>query len=177
LIAYLNCACGFGKDRVRHDAFSFDECGNDPNRNTSNTVLGWERENVSPITHYILSFLSFDGAAIQTDPGSIWADGGGSTTEFVLDADVGAAMAAAQRNNKKVMLSLGGETGSSRYLEWWRTHGSTAEARVGGMRAAIVAAIERFEQGNGGLKVDGIDIDIELGGGYVCLHPTPPAPD
>eukprot|EP00035_Acanthoeca_spectabilis_P039755 m.64841 g.64841 ORF g.64841 m.64841 type:complete len:457 (+) comp9730_c0_seq2:126-1496(+) len=168
LVAYLNCACGFGHTAIRHDEYSFDECGNDPDP-TGNTVLSWEAKGQSPITHYVLSFLSFDGGAIQTDPGSIWADGGGSLFNFALEGNISAAMSMAQRNGKKIMLSLGGETGSSRFIEWWHTHGTSSEARVAGMRQSILTAISKFERDNNNraIKVDGIDVDIELGGGYV----------
>src|SRR5205814_2338339 len=112
-----------------------------------------------------VSFLSFKGADIQSDPGGIWQNGGGSATDFALDLGLRVALQSARAHGKKVMLSLGGEAGSSGFLAWWSAQGSGTAARVAGMRAKIAAAVDAFSRQNT-LGVDGIDVDIELGGGY-----------
>eukprot|EP00041_Stephanoeca_diplocostata_P008846 m.132610 g.132610 ORF g.132610 m.132610 type:complete len:458 (-) comp17504_c0_seq6:2361-3734(-) len=165
MVAYVNCACGFGFEKLQHNAWSYDVCGADPNPG-ENTVLGWEQAKSSPVTHYVLSFLSFSGSDIQTDAGSIWADGGGSRTNFTLTRSISAAMAMAKSNDKKIMLSIGGETGSRNFLDYWSAKGSTSEERIDAMHSDMSAAIAQFESHNRGVTVDGVDIDIELGGGY-----------
>lgn len=131
-------------------------------------VQAWEESGSSPVTHYILSFLSFQGSQIQSDPGSIWQTGGGSTADFTLAPKLAAAMGAAQKRHKKVLLSIGGELGSSQFIQYWQSKGSTSAERVAGMRKDLHAVIDIFEHQNAkyGVAVDGIDIDIELGGGY-----------
>src|SRR5205823_1317016 len=122
-------------------------------------------ENTSPITHYVISFLSFTGAKIQTDPGEIWANGGGSTTDFTLQQNLAEAMRSAQLHGKKIMLSVGGAVGSGNFLPWWNAAGATSADRVAGMRAQLMQVAQRFAQQNM-INVDGFDIDIELGGVY-----------
>lgn len=158
LVAYVNTLCGFG---IGPDNGT---CLDDPDPN-QNHVLAWECANKSPITHYVLSFFSFKGAEIQTDPGPIWANGGGSTTDFALHPNLRAAMLAARSAGAKIMLSLGGEVGSSGFLAWWTAQGGTSAARVGMMRTRIDAMARAFASQNA-LPADGIDVDIELGGAY-----------
>src|SRR6185503_4564300 len=108
VVAYVHCLCGFGVGS------SNGECLDEPDPNV-NQVERWEREGVSPITHYVVSFLSFEGHSIKADSGSVWANGGGSTTDFTLDARLVQALRAAQARGKQVWLSLGGESGSEHY--------------------------------------------------------------
>ena len=77
LVAYVNCMCGFGVGP------NGGACLSDPDPNV-NHVESWETAGTSPITHYVISFLSFSGGEIQTDPGEIWANGGGHTDNFTL---------------------------------------------------------------------------------------------
>jgi hypothetical protein len=158
VVAYVNCLCGFGAG----DQGGACLANPDP---AVNHVQKWEDDGVSPITHYIISFLSFQGAAIRTDPGSIWADEGGSTSKFELEPHLKAAMLAAQKRGKKIVLSLGGEAGSSGFLNWWSSAGADSEARVAGMRGQLKQVAKLFEQQNG-IRVDGFDVDIELGAVY-----------
>jgi hypothetical protein len=156
LVAYVNCLCGFGTgDRGG-------ECLAEPDPGV-NQVKAWEDAGQSPITHYVISFLSFastgDGIRIRTDPGEIWNDPGGSTTDFALEPHLRAALASAQAHGKKIMLSIGGEVGSSGFLGWRNAVG------VAGMRAELERVAAAFEAANG-LTVDGFDVDIELGGYY-----------
>ncbi|HKE19090.1 MAG TPA: hypothetical protein VKB80_29650 [Kofleriaceae bacterium] len=158
VVAYVNCLCGFG-------AGSLDgACLDDPDP-AVNHVKTWEDAGQSPITHYVLSFLSFQGSQIQTDPGAIWADGGGSTSQFGLAAGLLDAMRSAQGRGKRVVLSLGGELGSSGFLAWWSGLGGSTDERVAGMRAELERVAQAFEEQNG-VAVDGFDVDIELGGVY-----------
>jgi hypothetical protein len=120
---------------------------------------------MSPITHYVISFLSFTGADIQSDPGEIWANGGGSTTDFTLQANLKEAMQSAQAKGKKILLSLGGEVGSGNFSGWWNAAGGDTATRVAAMRAQLQKVAQRFAQQNG-VNVDGYDIDIELGAVY-----------
>jgi hypothetical protein len=140
------------------------ECLDEPDSNV-NQVERWEREGVSPITHYVISFLSFDDRSIKAESGSVWANGGGSTTEFTLDEHLARALRAAQARGKQVWLSLGGESGSEHYLPWWKSLGASTEERVGYMRAELQRVAARFESQNG-IRVDGFDADIELFGFY-----------
>ena len=158
VVAYINCLCGFGAST------SASECLASPDP-TMNQVKAWEDAGESPITHYILSFLSFQGSAIQTDPGEIWASGGGSTTDFTLEANLKAALQSAQAHGKKIMLSLGGAVGSSNFLSWWSSLGAASTDRVPAMTAQLNAVAQSFTQANG-IQVDGFDVDIELGGVY-----------
>ena len=158
LVAYVNTLCGFG---IGPDNGT---CLDDPDPR-QNHVLAWECAKKSPITHYVLSFLSFKGTEIQTDPGSIWANGGGSTTDFALHPNLRDAMVAARAAGAKIMLSLGGEVGSSGFISWWTAQGGTSDERVGMMRTRIDAMVHAFNAQNG-LAADGIDVDIELGGAY-----------
>jgi len=158
LVAYVNTLCGFG---VGPDNGT---CLDDPDPN-QNHVLAWECAKKSPITHYVLSFLSFQGGEIQTDPGPIWASGGGSTTDFALHQNLRAAMLAARAAGARIMLSLGGEVGSSGFLGWWSAQGTTSAARVDMMRTRIDTMVRAFVAQNA-LPADGIDVDIELGGAY-----------
>merc|ERR1719272_515917 len=77
-------------------------------------------------------------------------------------------MAVATKNGKKVMLSIGGELGSSAFLDYWASKGATTGNRVNNMRQDIIDMVEAYEYQNRAynLQVAGIDIDIELGGGY-----------
>ncbi len=158
VVAYVNCLCGFGA------GMTTGECLANPDP-TVNQVKVWEDGGMSPITHYIVSFLSFQGGDIQSDPGEIWASGGGSTTDFALNANLRAALVSAQAHGKKVMLSLGGQVGSSGFLGWWSGLGATSPDRVTAMRALLTATAQTFAQQNG-VTVDGFDVDIELGGIY-----------
>jgi hypothetical protein len=128
-------------------------------------VKEWEEGGVSPITHYVISFLSFQGSQIQTDPGDIWAGGGGSTSDFELAPELREAMTAAQGRGKKVILSLGGELGSTGFLAWWSGFGLSTAERVEGMRAELERVAQAFEEQNA-IALDGFDVDIELGGVY-----------
>jgi hypothetical protein len=158
LVAYVNCLCGFGIGA------NGGACLADPDPNV-NHIESWETAGTSPITHYVISFLSFSGSEIQTDPGEIWASGGGKTNDFALHANLARAMRAAQAKGKKVMLSIGGEVGSSGFLGWWRALGSTSAERVTAMHAKLEAVAQKFETANG-VRADGFDVDIELGGVY-----------
>jgi hypothetical protein len=158
LIAYVNVTCGFG------GGANGGECLATPDP-TVNYVKQWEDDGSSPITHYILSFLSFQGSSLQTDPGEIWASGGGSTSDFTLVAGVKAALTSAKAHGKKVMLSIGGAAGSSGFVTWWTGLGATSPARVTAMTAEIQRVTTAFAAANG-VAVDGIDVDIELGGVY-----------
>jgi hypothetical protein len=153
IVAYVNVLCGFGVGA------NGGACLAQPDP-TVNYVKQWEDAGTSPITHYVLSFLSFQGSDIQTDPGEIWKNGGGSTTDFTLNDNLKAALASAHAHGKKVVLSLGGEVGSSGFTSWWRALGS-----VGAMSAKLSGVASKFEQANG-FPVDGFDVDIELGGVY-----------
>jgi hypothetical protein len=128
-------------------------------------VKQWEDSGASPITHYVLSFLSFQLASLQTDPGEIWKSGGGSTSDFTLVDGVREALVSAHANGKKVMLSIGGAAGSSGFLGWWTGLGATSADRVTAMSAEIQRVTSAFASANG-VPVDGIDVDIELGGVY-----------
>ncbi len=158
VVAYVNVVCGFG------DGARGGECLASPDP-TVNYVQQWEQAGTSPVTHYILSFLSFSSQStdIQTDPGEIWKNGGGSTTDFTLDDGVKAALVSAKTHGKKVFLSLGGEVGSSGFLAWWTALGGSSG--VGAIRQKLQSAADRFQQANG-FAVDGFDVDIELGGAY-----------
>ena len=123
LVAYVNTLCGFG---IGPDNGT---CLDDPDPN-QNHILVWECARKSPITHYVLSFLSFKGAEIQTDPGPIWANGGGSTTDFALHTNLRQAMQVARAAGAKIMLSLGGELGSNGFLSWWTAQGAQPGARL-----------------------------------------------
>jgi hypothetical protein len=158
LVAYVNTLCGFGIGLDNGTCLD----NPDPDRNH---ILEWECARTSPITHYVLSFFSFKGAEIQTDPGPIWANGGGSTTDFALHPNLRAAMLAARSAGAKIMLSLGGEVGSNGYLAWWTAQGANSAARVTMMRTRMEAMVRAFVAQNG-LAADGIDVDIELGGAY-----------
>jgi hypothetical protein len=153
VVAYVNCLCGFGAG----DQGGACLANPDP---AVNHVKKWEDDGTSPITHYILSFLSFQGGDIRTDPGSIWADDGGSTSRFELQQNLKEAMLAAHKRGKKIVLSLGGEAGSSGFLSW-----RSAAGGVDGMRAQLEKVAQLFEQQNG-IRVDGFDVDIELGAVY-----------
>jgi hypothetical protein len=157
-VAYVNTLCGFG---IGPDNGT---CLDSPDPN-ENHILAWECAGKSPITHYVLSFLSFKGAEIQTDPGSIWANGGGSTTDFTLHPKLRDAMVAARAAGAKIMLSLGGEVGSSGFLSWWTAQGATSVARVTMMRSRMQSVVSAFAVQNA-IPADGIDVDIELGGVY-----------
>jgi hypothetical protein len=158
LVAYVNCLCGFGTGSRGG------ECAGAPDP-AVNQVKQWEDAGRSPITHYVISFLSFAGAEIQTDPGEIWANGGGSTSDFTLQANLKAAMQSAQSHGKKIFLSIGGELGSTGFLAWWNASGAATANRVSGMRAKLQKVAQLFQQANG-VRVDGFDIDIELGAVY-----------
>jgi len=158
LVAYVNTLCGFG---IGPDNGT---CLDDPDP-YQNHVLAWECARTSPITHYVLSFLSFKGAEIQTDPGPIWANGGGSSTDFALHPNLRDAMQAARAAGSRIMLSLGGEVGSSGFLSWWTAQGANSAARVTMMRSRIATVVSAFASQNA-LMADGIDVDIELGGAY-----------
>jgi hypothetical protein len=158
VVAYVNCLCGFGAGADGQTCLGVP----DPN---VNQVKAWEDAGTSPITHYVVSFLSFKGADIQSDPGSIWKNGGGSTTDFALAPGLRDALQSARAHGKKVMLSLGGEVGSSGFLAWWSAQGAGTATRAAGMRAKIASAAAAFTSQNS-VGVDGIDVDIELGGGY-----------
>jgi hypothetical protein len=158
LVAYVNTLCGFG---IGPDNGT---CLDDPDPRR-NHILEWECARTSPITHYVLSFLSFKGGEIQTDPGPIWASGGGSTTDFALHPNLRHAMLAARAAGAKIMLSLGGEVGSSGFLGWWTAQGATSGERVLAMRARVEKMVRDFAAQNA-LAADGVDVDIELGGAY-----------
>ena len=159
-IAYVSCTCGFGPR-----GWNLDVCrqGELPG---ANHVLAWERAGVSPVTHYVLAFLSFEAAEIRTDPGSLWVDGGGSTTRFALVPEVLAAMKQAQANGKRILLSIGGETGSTGMIMWWMRQGADEAARVAAIRTRLEGVVAAFEAQNPGLQVDGFDLDVELPDGY-----------
>ncbi len=159
LVAYVNVTCGFGVGT------NGGECLASPDP-TVNYVKQWEDDKSSPITHYVLSFLSFQGASIQTDPGEIWKTGG-STTDFTLIDGVREALVSAQVHGKKVMLSVGGAAGSTGFLAWWSGLGADSPARVAAMSAEIQRVTVAFATANG-VHADGIDIDIELGGIYAA---------
>lgn len=158
VVAYVNVICGFGAGARGG------ECLPSPDP-TVNSVKQWEDAGQSPITHYVLSFLSFTGQStdLQTDPGEIWKGGGGSTTDFTLDDGVRAALASAKANGKKVFLSIGGQVGSSGFLSWWSSLGGSSG--VSAMGQKLQHAADLFAQANG-FAVDGFDVDIELGGAY-----------
>jgi hypothetical protein len=160
MVAYVNVLCGFGIGTGANGS----ECLANPDP-TVNYVQQWEDAGTSPITHYVLSFLSFQGGEIQTDPGEIWKNGGGSTTDFTLEDHLKAAMTSAHAHGKKIMLSLGGEVGSSGFLSWWTGLGATSADRVTAMRAKLQHVADQFASANG-VAADGFDVDIELGGVY-----------
>src|SRR5450432_3644341 len=141
LVAYVNCTCGFGAGTQGTTCLGMP----DP---TVNQVKLWEDAGQSPITHYVVSFLSFKGLDVQSDPGGIWQNGGGSATDFALDPGLRAALLSARAHGKKIMLSLGGEAGSSGFLAWWSAQGAGTAARVAGMRAKIAAAVDTFQRQN-----------------------------
>ncbi len=155
LVAYVNVTCGFGVGA------NGGECLSDPDP-TVNYVKQWEDDGSSPVTHYVLSFLSFQGSSLQTDPGEIWKTGA-STSDFTLVDGVREALVSAQSKGKKVMLSIGGEAGSTGFLAWWNALGGTSG--VSAMAAEIQRVAGAFQTANG-ITVDGIDVDIELGGIY-----------
>lgn len=152
LVAYVNCLCGFGAGARGG------ECLADPDP-AVNHIQAWEDAGQSPITHYVVSFLSFSGAQIRTDPGEIWNDPNGSTSDFALEPHLRAGLASAQAHGKKIYLSIGGEVGSSGFLAWRGAVG------VAGMRAELARVAAAFHAANG-ITVDGFDVDIELGGYY-----------
>jgi hypothetical protein len=159
LIAYVNCLCGFGVGSS--DGACLDEP--DP---TINHVERWEQQGVSPITHYVIAFLSFEGATMVSDRTSVWASGGGGRADFELDDHLKSALRAAQAHGKRVVLSLGGELGSARFLDFWRSSGASSSERVAGMRAELERVARAFATQNT-LRVDAFDIDLELGGRYL----------
>jgi hypothetical protein len=155
LVAYVNCLCGFGAGSLGG------ACLGDPDP-AINHVKQWEDSQTSPITHYVISFLAFTSGPnirIQTDPGGIWNDPRGSSTDFALHPNLRDAMKSAQSHGKKLMLSIGGEIGSAGFLAWRNAVG------VDGMRAELERVAGLFASQNG-LGVDGFDVDIELGGYY-----------
>jgi hypothetical protein len=154
----VNVICGFGAGARGGECLA----SPDP---TVNYVQQWETAKTSPITHYVLSFLSFASGStdVQTDPGEIWKNGGGSTTDFTLADGVKAALAAAKANGKKVFLSIGGQIGSSGFLSWWNALGGSSG--VSAMGQKLQQAANLFQQANG-FAADGFDVDIELGGAY-----------
>ncbi len=156
LVAYVNVTCGFGVGS------NGGECQAQPDP-TVNYVKQWEDDGSSPITHYILSFLSFQGQSLQTDPGEIWKSGGGSTSDFTLTDGVREALVSAKAHGKTVMLSIGGAAGSTGFLSWWSALGGTSGVPAMGQEIQRVAAA--FQAANG-FAVDGFDVDIELGGIY-----------
>lgn len=158
MVAYINCLCGFGVASDGDNSCLPDAAG-------KNVILEWEQQKSSPVTHYIISFLSFSGSKIQTDPGSVWEDTKGSTTNFKLNGNLSAALTAASKNGKKIILSIGGEIGSRGFPSYWKSKGSDTASRVKNMRADISAVMGAFQTQNG-IQVDGIDVDIELGQGY-----------
>jgi hypothetical protein len=113
----------------------------------------------------LIAFLTFDARSIATDAGSVWANGGGSTTDFDLDEHLKVALQAAQRHRKQVWLSIGGESGSGGFLPWWQGLGASSAERTERMRAELERVSARFEAQNG-VHVDGFDVDVELGGFY-----------
>jgi hypothetical protein len=100
VVAYVNCLCGFGAGP------NGGACLASPDPNV-NQVKAWEDSGTSPITHYVISFLSFKGADIASDPGEIWANGGGSSTDLTLAPKLADALRSAQAHGKKVFLSIG----------------------------------------------------------------------
>jgi chitinase len=158
VVAYVNCLCGFGVGR------SNGACAAEPDP-TVNHVLAWEENGTSPITHYALSFVKFRDGQLASDSASVWTKGS-STTDFELDERLQEALAAAHARGKKVLLSVGGESGSNAYPAWWRALGSDAQTRVAAMRAELSRVARAFEDQNH-LRPDGFDIDIELGGMYL----------
>jgi len=110
-------------------------------------------------------FLSFKGSQIQTEPSSIWALGGGSTTDFKLDPNLVSALKVAQANGKKIILSLGGETASDTFLAYWNSKGNTTSARVSAIQSDLQNVANQFNPQNG-LTVNGYDLAVELTSGY-----------
>ena len=159
MVAYVNVTCGFGVGT------NGGECLASPDP-TVNYVKQWEDQGASPITHYVLSFLSFQGASLQTDPGEIWKTGA-STSDFTLVDGVREALVSAQVKGKKVMLSIGGEAGSTGFLAWWTGLGGSSPDRVTAMTKELQRVAGAFATANS-LKVDGFDVDIELGGVYTA---------
>lgn len=158
VVAYVNCLCGFGVGTSR------DACLDVPDPDV-NHVLAWEASGDSPITHYLISFLSFANGRVVPDTASVWSTGGEQPNDFELDERLRDAMRAAQAHGKRVWLSLGGESGSASFLPYWRAAGADSAARVKAMRAELVRVAQRFERQNG-VRADGFDVDIELGGAY-----------
>jgi hypothetical protein len=78
---------------------------------------------------------------------------------------VAAALASAKAHGKKVFLSVGGAVGSSGFLSWWSALGGSSG--VSAMGQEIQQAADAFKSANG-FGVDGIDVDIELGGAYAA---------
>ncbi len=76
-------------------------------------------------------------------------------------------MQSARAHGKKVMLSIGGQAGSSGFLTWWSGLGATEppiawpRCRPSSPRRSADLRPDAERRG-----VDGIDVDIELGGGY-----------
>jgi hypothetical protein len=132
---------------------------------TINHVERWERQGTSPITHYVIAFLSFEAASIVSDNTSVWASGGGSGVDFELEDHLKSALRVAQAHGKQVVLSLGGELGSARFLDFWRRLGASSAQRVAGMHAELERVARVFATQNG-VRVDAFDIDLELGGRY-----------
>ncbi len=163
IVAYVNCLCGFGVGS------SGGACLQQPDP-TVNQVKAWEEAGRSPITHYAIAFLSFRGARITTDDASVWNAGPGSSEDFALDDRLRAALQAAERNGKRVLLSIGGEAGSERFLAFWRAFGAGSAERVPRMRAELLRVAQRFSAQNG-LRVDGYDVDLELGARYAPDSP------
>lgn len=158
LVAYVNCLCGFGVGT------SGGACLAQPDPRMDQ-VKAWEDGGSSPITHYVIAFLAFKGHRIKTDAAPVWASGGGSTSDFELDDRLRDAMQAAQAHGKKVLLSLGGERGSARFLAWWRGLGASSSQRVQSMRAELQRVARTFAQQNH-VVADGFDLDLELEGVY-----------
>jgi hypothetical protein len=164
VVAYVNCLCGFGVG-TSHEA-----CLAEPDANI-NQIERWENAGESPITHYVIAFLSFGGGRIVTDDASVWTNGGGHADDFELDDHLRAALRAAQAHGKKVLLSLGGESGSDQFLGFWHAVGASRGERVQRMRDELVRVVQRFAEQNE-VRADGFDLDLELGGSYGVASET-----
>src|SRR2546425_228230 len=90
--------------------------------------------------------------------GNNGSGGGDSTTDFTLQPNLRDALQSAQAHGKKVMLSLGGEAGSTSFVAWWNASGAATTDRVAGMRAKLQKVAQLFAQQNG-VNVDGYDVD------------------